>query len=125
MAVAATLLDALEDRAAALRGPLGARGNRVSFSAGYQQVEQDRTAALRANHAELAWQAFTQPSDGREPDRKYDTTTTGLRVRSKLDTRADGTARKVSKAEFDSVRLQRDTFHGEWNYTVMPRTPGV
>lgn len=48
------------------------------------------------------------------------TTTTGLRVRSKLDTRAYETGRKVSKKSLDSVRLQRDSFHGEWNYTVLP-----
>jgi hypothetical protein len=27
---------------------------------------------------------------------------------------------KVSDDEFASIRLTRDNFHGEWNYTIAP-----
>ena len=34
---------------------------------------------------------------------------------------------KVSDAEMDAIRpqIEPDQFHGEWNYTLRPRTPGV
>jgi hypothetical protein len=50
------------------------------------------------------------------------TTATGLRVHSALDTSRYPTGRKVSDDELAAVRLQRDTFHGEWNYTILPTT---
>ncbi len=48
------------------------------------------------------------------------TTETGLTVESYLDTNAYPTKVKVSDEEMDSIRLQRDEFHGEWNYTILP-----
>jgi transposase len=50
------------------------------------------------------------------------TTTAGLRVQSTLDTNRYPTGRKVSADELATVRLARDTFHGEWNYTILPAT---
>jgi hypothetical protein len=29
---------------------------------------------------------------------------------------------KVSQAEFATIRLHPDTFHGDWNYSIIPRT---
>ncbi|QKE41962.1 MAG: hypothetical protein HO274_12110 [Ferrovum myxofaciens] len=29
---------------------------------------------------------------------------------------------KVSDDEFAAIRLDRDSFHGEWNYTITPNT---
>jgi len=26
----------------------------------------------------------------------------------------------VTDAEMDTLRIERDTFHGEWNYTILP-----
>jgi hypothetical protein len=49
------------------------------------------------------------------------TTTTGLTVESYLDTNSYPPGRKVSDAEMAALRLQRDEFHGEWNYTIAPR----
>ena len=49
------------------------------------------------------------------------TTTTGLTVESYLDTTPYPPGRKVSDAEMATLRLQRDAFHGEWNYTIAPR----
>jgi hypothetical protein len=48
------------------------------------------------------------------------TTTTGLQVQSDLDTGSYPTGVKVSDAELAQVNLERDAFHGEWNYTIFP-----
>jgi len=50
------------------------------------------------------------------------TTRTGLRVQSQLDTGKYPKGIKVSKQEFATIQLRPDTFHGEWNYTIMPRS---
>ena len=50
------------------------------------------------------------------------TTTTGLTVHSYLDTDAYPAGVKVSDAEMAALRIERDPFHGEWNYTILPRT---
>ncbi len=50
------------------------------------------------------------------------TTATGLSVHCELDTNAYPTGRKVTDDELARVRLRRDTFHGEWNYTILPAT---
>jgi transposase len=49
------------------------------------------------------------------------TTETGLKVRSKLDTARYPAGRKVSDQEIAELDLRRDDFHGEWNYTIVPR----
>ncbi|HVA93078.1 MAG TPA: ISAzo13 family transposase [Chloroflexota bacterium] len=48
-------------------------------------------------------------------------TTTGLTVESHLDTNAYPAGVKVTDAQMDSLAIQRDPFHGEWNYTISPR----
>jgi len=48
------------------------------------------------------------------------TTTTGLRVHSQLDTQSYPKGVKVSDAELAQVNIERDDFHGEWNYTISP-----
>jgi transposase len=49
------------------------------------------------------------------------TTQTGLTVRAELDTGTYPTGIKVSNAELDAVCLAPATFHGDWNYTIVPR----
>ncbi len=49
-------------------------------------------------------------------------TRSGLAVRCELDDRTYPTGRKVTNAEFASVNLDRDEFHGEWNYRIRPRS---
>lgn len=49
------------------------------------------------------------------------TTKTGLTVKAALDTNEYPTKTKVSDAELANLRLKRDEFHGEWNYTLSPR----
>ena len=50
------------------------------------------------------------------------TTRTGLRVQSQLDTGTYPKGIKVGKQEFAAIQLHPDTFHGEWNYTITPRS---
>jgi transposase len=49
------------------------------------------------------------------------TTTTGLKVRSELDTNRYPAGRKVSDDELAVIHLRRDAFHGDWNYSLLPR----
>ena len=48
-------------------------------------------------------------------------TATGLRVRCELDTGHYPKGVRVTDKELAGVNLQRDDFHGEWNYTISPR----
>jgi len=50
------------------------------------------------------------------------TTQEGLSVRAKLDTNLYPKGVKVPDEEMASLRLERHAFHGEWNYTIQPRT---
>jgi hypothetical protein len=52
-------------------------------------------------------------------------TGTGLRVSAVLDKNAYPTGRKLTKAERKAIeqRVERDGFHGEWNYTIAPYDP--
>jgi hypothetical protein len=49
------------------------------------------------------------------------TTAKGLKVRAELDRAEYPAGRTVSKKEVADVNLRRDSFHGEWNYTILPR----
>ena len=49
------------------------------------------------------------------------TTMTGLTVGCSLDQHSYPAGVKVSTKEMAELQLQRDLFHGEWNYTLLPR----
>ena len=49
------------------------------------------------------------------------TTRTGLKVRSELDWSKYAAGLKVSDAEMEMLNLRNETFHGEWNYSLLPR----
>lgn len=49
------------------------------------------------------------------------TTVTGLRIKAALDENAYASGIKVSDEELASLAIERDTFHGEWNYRLMHR----
>ena len=51
-------------------------------------------------------------------------TSTGLTVRSKLDKHQYPTGVKVSDAEMDGLLITREPFHGDWNYTIHPKSAG-
>lgn len=46
------------------------------------------------------------------------TTHQGLRIRCELDERSYPKGREVTDAELANVNLRRDSFHGDWNYSV-------
>jgi hypothetical protein len=48
------------------------------------------------------------------------TTRTGLRIKAELDTNLYALGVKVTDADLDAVKLRKEKFHGEWNYTVAP-----
>jgi transposase len=49
-------------------------------------------------------------------------TRTGLQIRAKVDLHSYATGIKVTDEELAAVRIKRDKFHGEWNYTILPRS---
>ena len=64
-----------------------------------------------------------------EPLRDYETvvnliaaTTTakGLKVTCRLDRRKYPTGREISNAQMKRINLERNKFHGEWNYVIQP-----
>ena len=48
-------------------------------------------------------------------------TRTGLTIRAELDTALYPKGIKVSDADYAAINLVRDDFHGEWNYSIIPR----
>ena len=48
-------------------------------------------------------------------------TATGLRVHAQLDPGQYPTGAKVTKSQMDTRALIPDSFHGEWNYSLLPR----
>jgi hypothetical protein len=67
-----------------------------------------------------------------EPLRDYETivrlisntkTAKGLIVNCTLDYRPYPIGIRISKKEMEELNLSRETFHGEWNYTISPRLP--
>jgi Rhodopirellula transposase DDE domain len=48
------------------------------------------------------------------------TTTTGLRIKAAANHKKYPAGRKVSDEELAVVSLERDSFHGEWNYAIAP-----
>ena len=48
------------------------------------------------------------------------TTAKGLKVTCRLDRRKYPTGRKVTDEEMKGIHLQRNKFHGDWNYVIKP-----
>lgn len=48
------------------------------------------------------------------------TTTTGLKVRAALDQGRYPTGIEITDEQFDAINLEKDDFHGEWNYKILP-----
>jgi Rhodopirellula transposase DDE domain len=49
----------------------------------------------------------------------------GLEVHCWLDSKTYETGRKVTDEEMSSVRLKRNSFHGDWNYEIHPRRAAI
>jgi hypothetical protein len=84
-------------------------------------MEQDRASSLRA------W--ISQNWRGK-PLTSYavilqliaaTTTEAGLTVQCQLDTTSYPTGRKIADEEMATLSIRPDPFHGEWNYTILPR----
>ena len=52
----------------------------------------------------------------------HTTTRTGLEIHSELNEHSYPTGREVTDQQMESLSIKRDKFHGEWNYTFVPRT---
>lgn len=52
-------------------------------------------------------------------------TKAGLTVQCQLDTNTYPSGRKVSDEQMDTLSIRRHNFHGEGNYTILPRTPQI
>ena len=50
------------------------------------------------------------------------TTGTGLTIRSDLDDNSYPLGVKVTDDQMETLAIRRNSFHGEWNYTLSPRT---
>ena len=48
------------------------------------------------------------------------TTAKGLKVVCRLDRRRYPTGRRVTDEEMEAVNLERNRFHGDWNYVIRP-----
>ena len=48
------------------------------------------------------------------------TTESGLKVRAELDENTYPTKQKVSDEEMAAIKITREGFHGEWNYSICP-----
>jgi transposase len=53
------------------------------------------------------------------------TTQAGLTVQCQLDTNHYPTGRKISDEQMSTLFIVADLFHGEWNYTLFPRTGSI
>jgi transposase len=49
------------------------------------------------------------------------TTTSGLSIQAELDEGTYPTGIKVTDAELAGINIKRSAFHGEWNYTILPK----
>jgi hypothetical protein len=52
----------------------------------------------------------------------HTTTKEGLSVRSELDANCYLLGREVTEAQMKGLSIKPHRFHGEWNYTILPRT---
>src|SRR2546427_7114308 len=52
----------------------------------------------------------------------HTTTKAGLAIRSVLDENSYPTGREVTAQQGENLAIKQEPFHGEWNYTLQPRT---
>jgi hypothetical protein len=51
------------------------------------------------------------------------TTASGLSIQAELDEGEYPIGTKVTDAEFAGINIKRSKFHGDWNYTILPKKP--
>lgn len=47
-------------------------------------------------------------------------TRTGLRVRCEVDSGCYPKGEKITNGQFSTIKIKREKFHGDWNYTIRP-----
>jgi hypothetical protein len=47
-------------------------------------------------------------------------TKAGLRVRCEVDSGRYPKGQKITDAQFSTIKIRREKFHGDWNYTILP-----
>jgi hypothetical protein len=52
----------------------------------------------------------------------HTTTKKGLRIQAELDTQEYPLGIEISDEELAAVQIEEEKFHGEWNYTIPPKT---
>jgi hypothetical protein len=52
----------------------------------------------------------------------HTTTQTGLEIHSELNENSYPTGQEVTNQQLERLSIKRDRFHGEWNYTLVPRS---
>jgi len=83
------------------------------------EVEQDRAPTVQLRQPQLARQATGEPRSRRQPDRLHHDQhrPEGLR---QLDDRSYERGIEITDDQLAAVNITRDTFHGDWNYTITP-----
>ena len=49
-------------------------------------------------------------------------TKNGLKIKVKLDEKTYKKGRKVTNKELEDIHIEKSSFHGEWNYKIIPKT---
>jgi Rhodopirellula transposase DDE domain len=52
-------------------------------------------------------------------------TRSGSRIEVEVDKNSYARGIKVSDEEFARIRIEPEEFHGEWNYTIVPRSSKI
>ena len=53
----------------------------------------------------------------------HTTAANGLTIRAEIDATLYPKGKKISDEEMTRIQLVPDSFHGEWNYTILPLAP--
>ena len=80
-------------------------------------MEQDRASDVLPHHTNLAGSPAADLGDGGQPDRLHHD---GNRTQHHREPADYPKGVKPTEEEMAGLRLERDAFHGEWNYTLLP-----
>jgi len=92
-----------------------------------EQVIESTPGTSKWNKVEHRLFSFISMNWRGRPLRSYETIVSlisnttnrgGLVVRARLDRRRYPTGKKISKKEFRELKIEPDSFHGDWNYVI-------
>jgi hypothetical protein len=86
----------------------------------HEQVEQGRASAVLVHFDELARPAAAHLRDDRQPHQQHDQPRRSRPARSPRPPQIPA-REEISKKELAALNIERDTFHGDWNYVIRPR----